>query len=60
MCRHNDLSIDHERCVHELHHFNVLLLSVPRYVSDRMPNYILLCSRVQCCDLVWPLRLGPL
>jgi hypothetical protein len=29
MCRHNDLSIDHERCVHELHHLNVLLLSVP-------------------------------
>jgi len=27
---HDDLSVNHERSVHELHHVNVLLLSVPR------------------------------
>ena len=40
------MPIDHERSVHELHNVNVLLLSVPRCVSDRMPNYSRLCSRV--------------
>ena len=29
-CDHDDLCCDHERSVHELHHVNVLLLSVPR------------------------------
>ncbi len=60
VCCDDDLSIDHERSVHELHHLIVLLLSVPRYVSDRMPHNSLLCSGVQCCDLVRPLRLGSL
>jgi len=54
------MPIDDERSVHELHYVNVLLLSVPRCVSDRMPNYSRLCSRVQCRDVVWPLRLGSL
>lgn len=52
--------IDDERSVHELRYLNVLFMSVPRYVSDRMPTYSLRGGYVQCRDLVRQLRLGSL
>jgi len=47
------LSIDDERSVHKLRYFNVLLLSVSRYLSDhRLSNYGLSSGYVQYRDML--------